>query len=110
MKYKVPGFLGGHVYSTWEEAYNNCPDGREGMILVEMTIIEYAKLMKKIESQTRDIYSQTEEIKQLKYVINNIEFENREKKKELIEKDRRCASLAAAVNRLKGKKQKGGVV
>ena len=102
MKFRVPGLLGGHVYSTWEEAYNNCPDGREGAILVEMTIINYKKLMRKIESQT-------EEIRQLRNVINNMEFQNREKKKELMEKDRRCASLAAAVNRLKSKKQKGGI-
>ena len=106
MKFRVPGLLGGHVYSTLEEAHNNCPGGRGGAILVEMTSIEYIKLMGKIESQTIDIDSQTEEIRQLRNVIDKIEFQNLEKKKELMEKDRRCASLAAALNRLKIKKAK----
>ncbi|HCY37717.1 MAG TPA: hypothetical protein DHV24_11335 [Candidatus Margulisbacteria bacterium] len=99
MKFKVPGLLGGHVYSTLEEAHNNCPSGRGGAILVEMSSIEYIRLMGEIKSQT-------EEIRQLRNMIDKIEFQNHEKNTELQKNINRNTSLLADLNLSKQNNEK----
>ena len=106
MKFKVShGILGGHTYSTWEDAVNNSLDskGRKGTITVEMTSKEYMDFSNSYIEQINQLIGQNNRLREM---LKEKDLEYQKKITELTEKDRRCASLAAAVNRLKGKKNK----
>lgn len=98
MKFKVSrGLFKGRTYSTWEDCIE---DSQEGEITVEMTGDEYVQLN---NDYIDKINSMIEENQWLKEIIEKKDHEYSKKTKDLKEKDRRCAALASAVNRLKKK-------
>lgn len=106
------GFLGCGTYDTWEEAIANSKDskGRVGVIIVEMTVNEYHHM---VNGYIQKINELKELIKKRDYDHNQnltqLERSYRKQLSEVIdqiqEKDKRCASLAATVIRLKNKRK-----
>lgn len=114
IKFKVTGlgFLSGGTYDNWEEAVANLKDskGRTGTIIVEMTGKEYYRMVNGYRQKLNEL---NEMIRKRDYdhKQNIIQQESQYQQQlnqlvsQLKEKDKRCATLAAVVNRLKNKQK-----